>query len=87
MDIDQLGLIVRRAFQLHGIENENRRLEEQVGDERTVLGMDTAPAAVLGSLDDVVRAHDTLTAYAHAAVRAPSAPGLLAALREGMDAG
>ena len=38
VDIDQLGLIVRRAFQLHGIENENRRLEEQVGDERTVLG-------------------------------------------------
>ena len=38
VDIDQLGLIVRRAFQLHGIENENRRLEEQVGDDRTVLG-------------------------------------------------
>ena len=29
VDIDQLGLIVRRAFQLHGIEDENRRLEEQ----------------------------------------------------------
>ena len=28
VDIDQLGLIVRRAFQLHGIESENRRLEE-----------------------------------------------------------
>jgi two-component system NtrC family response regulator len=27
VDIDQLGLIVRRAFQLHGIETENRRLE------------------------------------------------------------
>jgi two-component system NtrC family response regulator len=38
VDIDQLGLIVRRAFQLHGIEVENRRLEEQVGDDRTVLG-------------------------------------------------
>ncbi|HEY0445303.1 MAG TPA: PEP-CTERM-box response regulator transcription factor [Allosphingosinicella sp.] len=38
VDIDQLGLIVRRAFQLHGIENENRRLEERVGDDRTVLG-------------------------------------------------
>jgi two-component system, NtrC family, response regulator len=38
VDIDQLGLIVRRAFQLHGIENENRRLESQVGDDRTVLG-------------------------------------------------
>jgi two-component system NtrC family response regulator len=38
VDIDQLGLIVRRAFQLHGIEIENRRLESQVGDDRTVLG-------------------------------------------------
>jgi two-component system NtrC family response regulator len=38
VDIDQLGMIVRRAFQLHGIEGENRRLEAQVGDDRTVLG-------------------------------------------------
>jgi two-component system NtrC family response regulator len=38
VDIDQLGLIVRRAFQLHGIENENRRLGDRVGDEQTVLG-------------------------------------------------
>jgi two-component system NtrC family response regulator len=38
VDIDQLGLIVRRAFQLHGIETENKRLESQVGDESTVLG-------------------------------------------------
>src|SRR5918996_5074241 len=30
VDIDQLGLIVRRAFQLHEIEQENRRLESQV---------------------------------------------------------
>jgi ubiquinone biosynthesis protein UbiJ len=38
---------------------------------------------VRGSLDDVVRAHDTLMAFAHAAVRAPSVPGLLAELRAG----
>jgi two-component system NtrC family response regulator len=38
VDIDQLGLIVKRAFQLHGLEDENRRLESQVGDDRTVLG-------------------------------------------------
>ncbi len=37
VDIDQLGLIVRRAFQLHDLEGENRRLEDRVG-ERTVLG-------------------------------------------------
>ena len=29
---------MRRAFQLHGIEAENKRLEEQVGDDRKVLG-------------------------------------------------
>jgi len=38
VDIDQLGLIVRRAFQLHGIETENRRLGERAGDEVRVLG-------------------------------------------------
>jgi two-component system NtrC family response regulator len=38
VDIDQLGLIVRRAFQLHGIEAENRRLAERSGDDRTMLG-------------------------------------------------
>jgi two-component system NtrC family response regulator len=38
VDIDQLGLIVRRAFQLHEIECENRRLECQVSENRTVLG-------------------------------------------------
>ena len=38
VDVDQLGLIVRRAFQLHEIESENRRLEERVGNGVTVLG-------------------------------------------------
>jgi two-component system, NtrC family, response regulator len=38
VDIDQLGLIVRRAFQLHGIETENRKLEEKVGEDQKVLG-------------------------------------------------
>jgi two-component system, NtrC family, response regulator len=38
IDIDQLGLIVHRAFQLHELEDENRRLEERVGEGRTVLG-------------------------------------------------
>jgi two-component system, NtrC family, response regulator len=38
VDIDQLGLIVRRAFQLHDIECENRRLESEVSENRTVLG-------------------------------------------------
>ena len=38
VDIDELGLIVRRAFELHRIETENRRLAAGVGADRTVLG-------------------------------------------------
>ena len=38
VDIDALGLIVRRAFNLHQIEQENRRLTEKVGEDKTVLG-------------------------------------------------
>lgn len=38
VDIDQLGLIVRRAFQLHELEQENRRLGDEVGDAGTMLG-------------------------------------------------
>jgi hypothetical protein len=51
------------------------------------LGLDeavqTGDVGVYGSLDDVLRLHDTLLAYVHAAVRAPSHPELLAALRTG----
>ena len=38
VDIDQLGLIVRRAFNLHAIEKENRRLASKAGEGNTVLG-------------------------------------------------
>ncbi|RED16867.1 PEP-CTERM-box response regulator transcription factor [Parasphingopyxis lamellibrachiae] len=38
VDIDELGLIVARAFQLHAIERENARLAIAAGDEQTVLG-------------------------------------------------
>ena len=38
VDIETLGLIVRRAFNLHQIEEENRRLNSRTGDEKTVLG-------------------------------------------------
>ncbi len=38
VDIDALGLIVRRAFNLHRIEQENRVLASQVGEDKTVLG-------------------------------------------------
>jgi hypothetical protein len=52
-------------------------------DARVGLGeaVEAGTVAVRGSLDDVQRAHNTLLAYVHAAVRAPSQPGLLTALR------
>jgi two-component system NtrC family response regulator len=59
VDIDQLGLIVRRAFQLHEIEAENRRLEGQVGDDRTVLGtMITAAPEMLKVARTIERVAD-----------------------------
>ena len=38
VDIDALGLIVRRALQLHRIEAENRALAAHAGDDNRVLG-------------------------------------------------
>lgn len=38
IDIEALGLIVRRAMNLHVIEQENRHLASRVGDDKTVLG-------------------------------------------------
>ncbi len=38
VDIDALGLIVRRALNLHRIEAENRRLALRAADDKTVLG-------------------------------------------------
>jgi two-component system, NtrC family, response regulator len=38
VDIEALGLIVRRALQLHRIEAENRLLATRVGSDNTVLG-------------------------------------------------
>ncbi len=45
VDIEQLGLIVRRAYSLHIIEAENRALHDRAGDDDTVLGgmITTAP--------------------------------------------
>jgi two-component system, NtrC family, response regulator len=38
VDIDELGMIVRRAFHLHAIERDNLRLAEAVGSGDAVLG-------------------------------------------------
>ena len=52
-------------------------------DAKLALGeaVESGAVSVRGALDDIQRAHDTLLAYVHAAVRAPSQPALLAALR------
>lgn len=55
-------------------------LDAKVG---LAAAVEEGTVSVQGALDDVQRAHDTLLAYVHAAVRAPSQPGLLGALREG----
>jgi hypothetical protein len=54
-------------------------------DARVSLGqaVEAGTVGVHGSVNNVLRAHDALIAYVHAAVRAPSQPGLLAALRTG----
>lgn len=38
IDIDTLGLIVRRAFHVHALEQENRRLQSASSADKTVLG-------------------------------------------------
>jgi hypothetical protein len=53
-------------------------LDAKVGLDEAVQ---SGSVAVRGSIDDILRAHDTLHAYVHAAVRARSQPALLAALR------
>jgi hypothetical protein len=54
-------------------------------DARVGLGeaVEAGTVSVRGSLDDVQRAHDSLLAYVHAAVRASSQPALLSELRAG----
>ncbi|QLC25882.1 PEP-CTERM-box response regulator transcription factor [Parasphingopyxis algicola] len=49
VDIDDLGLIVARAFQLHAIERENERLASRVGggDDTVLGGMITAAPEML----------------------------------------
>lgn len=53
-------------------------LDANVGLQDAV---EAGTVGVRGSLDDVLRLHDTLRAYVHAAVRAPTQTGLLDALR------
>ena len=62
VDIDQLGLIVERAYKLHGIEAENRRLAEKVGEDKTVLGR------MITAAPEMMKVARTIERVANAAV-------------------
>ena len=60
IDIDELGLIVARAFHLHGIEEENRRLEKS--DELNVLG------SIITSAEEMLKVARTIERVASTSV-------------------
>ena len=62
VDIDQLGLIVSRAFQLHALEAENRRLEQVATPDRTVLG------SIVSAAPDMLKVARTIERVAAADV-------------------
>nr|WP_221239370.1 PEP-CTERM-box response regulator transcription factor [Sphingomonas xinjiangensis] len=47
IDIDSLGLIVARAFHVHGLEQENRRLAERAGTDAVLGGIVTSAPEML----------------------------------------
>jgi two-component system NtrC family response regulator len=59
VDIEQLGLIVRRALNLHRIEEENRTLADRAGDGNTVLG------GLITSAPEMVRVARTIERVAN----------------------
>ncbi|MCT2400048.1 PEP-CTERM-box response regulator transcription factor [Novosphingobium mangrovi (ex Huang et al. 2023)] len=60
VDIDALGLIVRRALQLHKLEDENRRLAARIGKDEKVLGrMITAAPEMLRVARTIERVANT----------------------------
>jgi len=62
VDIEQLGLIVRRAFNLHRIEAENRALAERAGEGNRVLG------ALITAAPEMVRVARTIERVANTSV-------------------
>lgn len=62
VDIDKLGLIVERAYKLHGIETENRRLAEKAGEDMTVLGR------MITAAPEMLKVARTIERVAHADV-------------------
>jgi two-component system NtrC family response regulator len=62
VDIEQLGLIVRRAYNLHLIEQENLRLANRAGEGDTVLG------GMITSAPEMVRVARTIERVANTSV-------------------
>ena len=62
VDIDELGHIVKRAFQLHEIEAENRRLEASASESQTVLG------AIVSTSPEMLKVAHTIERVASADV-------------------
>ncbi len=62
VDIEQLGLIVRRAFNLHWIEQENRKLATHAGENNTVLG------GLITAAPEMVRVARTIERVANTSV-------------------
>lgn len=62
VDIDTLGLIVRRAFQLHKVERENRDLAGRTGEDNRVLGR------MITSAPEMVRVARTIERVANTGV-------------------
>ncbi len=62
VDIEALGLIVRRALNLARIEEENRRLAGQMGEDKTVLG------GLITSAPEMVKVARTIERVANANV-------------------
>jgi two-component system NtrC family response regulator len=62
VDIEALGLIVRRALQLHRLESENRHLASRVGSDNTVLG------SLITAAPEMVRVARTIERVANTSV-------------------
>ena len=62
VDIEQLGLIVRRALNLHRIEAENRALSERAGQDNRVLG------GLITAAPEMVRVARTIERVANTSV-------------------
>lgn len=93
LDVDEERCTLRGGHRLTVSEGADESAGTRVVTSRTAIldildaavtldeAIETGAVDVRGALDDVLRAHDTLRAYVHAAVRAPSQPGLMDALR------